>query len=243
MPDTCDFDSALVKETNTYIEETPGVVCFEITESGTIRGWNVWVEDYEDGYAYQRIDTESPCYTLNLVIPTQVDGITVKTIGENAFSRYNLNSVTLSNSVTEIEYEAFYFSGLSSVTLSNSLISIGSSAFSRNNLSSVTIPNSVTTIENSAFDDNNISSLTLSENLTNIGAVAFSRNNLTSLTIPASVNLVENAAFTTNQLTRVDILSPTTTIGWGVFCNNPGLTLENIFYDGTLPDNLFECGT
>ena len=62
-------------------------------------------------------------------------------------------SVTIPNSVTSIEDEAFsYCSGLTSVTIPNSVTSIGAWAFADcSGLTSVSIPNSVTSINQGAF--------------------------------------------------------------------------------------------
>ena len=64
-----------------------------------------------------------------------------------------LTSVTIGNSVTSIGKEAFYgCSGLTSVTIGNSVTSIGDGAFvACRSLTSITIPNSVTNIEDYAF--------------------------------------------------------------------------------------------
>ena len=75
-------------------------------------------------------------------------------IRNSAFYYYtSLASVTIPNSVTSIEHNAFAFCPLASVTIPNSVTSIGSYAFySCISLPSVTIPNSVTSIGGSAFE-------------------------------------------------------------------------------------------
>ena len=104
--------------------------------------------------------------TVELDIPSSIDGKTVKFIGNNAFELNNLTSVTIPNSVTSIGNDAFY----------------------RNQLTSVTIPNSVTSIAGGAFEGNQLTgSLVIPDSVTSIGYDAFRSNNLTSVTIPNSV--------------------------------------------------------
>ncbi len=98
-------------------------------------------------------------------------------IGEDAFEHCNtLTSVTIPNSVTDIENGAFFScSGLTSITIPNSVTAIENFAFfGCFGLTSVTIPNSVTAIENFAF---------------------FGCFGLTSVTIPNSVTAIEERAF------------------------------------------------
>jgi BspA type Leucine rich repeat region (6 copies) len=94
-----------------------------------------------------------PPWVVN--IPTNINGLTVTSIGEAAFEGDNnlLTSVTIPNSVTSIGVNAFSeCSSLASVTIGNSVTSIGVFAFgSCFSLTSVTIPGSVTSIGVIAF--------------------------------------------------------------------------------------------
>ena len=73
----------------------------------------------------------------------------------NSYSMFNVTSITIPNSVTEIGYQAFTgCSKLTSIEIPNSVTSIGESAFRGcKNLASIIIPNSVTSIGESAFYD------------------------------------------------------------------------------------------
>jgi len=98
----------------------------------------------------------------NIVIPNDIYGKKVTSIGEEAFyGCSSLTSVTISDSVTSIGSRAFSgCSSLTSVNIPDSVTSIGWSAFSYcSNLTSVTIPDSVTSIESMAFSG--CSSLTI----------------------------------------------------------------------------------
>ena len=66
-----------------------------------------------------------------IVIPEKIDGVTITSIGEEAFDNCdNLTSVTIGNNVTSIGEWAFaYCTNLTSITIPNSVTSIGSGAF------------------------------------------------------------------------------------------------------------------
>ncbi len=87
-----------------------------------------------------------------------------------------LTSVTIPNSVTNIDQYAFYgCSGLTSVIIPNSVTSIGRHAFNNcSSLTSVTIPNSVTSIGQYAFHGcSDLASVTIGNSVTSIGKYAF----------------------------------------------------------------------
>lgn len=92
----------------------------------------------------------------DVVIPSEIEGLPVKNIGNYAFSACSgITSVTIPDSVTSIGNSAFNgCSGLTSITIPESMTIIGSSAFYKCiGLTSVTIPDSVTSIGYSAFSD------------------------------------------------------------------------------------------
>ena len=90
----------------------------------------------------------------DLVIPAEIGGHPVTSIGERAFfCCSDLTSVTIPNSVTSIGEGAFYeCTNLTSVTIPDSVTSIGDSAFCKcSSLTSVSIGNGVTSIGEGAF--------------------------------------------------------------------------------------------
>jgi len=114
----------------------------------------------------------------DVVIPSEIEGIPVTSIGDMAF--YNctgITSVTIPDSVTSIGSDAFNgCTGLTSITIPDSVTSIGSSAFRFcGSLTSVTIPQNVTSIGNYAFYEcTGITSVTIPDSVTSIGYSAFS---------------------------------------------------------------------
>jgi hypothetical protein len=97
-------------------------------------------------------DTFSSKWIAELTLPAQL-----KEIGENAFSRNNLNFIVIPDSVTNIGNLAFHNNyNLSKVTLGKNLETIGNYAFMNNNLENIIIPPGVTAIGEGAFYGNNI---------------------------------------------------------------------------------------
>ena len=107
-----------------------------------------------------------------------------------------LTSVTIPNSVTSIEEQAFYCcTSLTSITIPNSVTRIGGGAFLWcSGLTSVTIPNSVTSLGEEAFSwCSSLTSVTIPNSMTNIGSCAFEGcYKLTSVTVlnptPVTIN-------------------------------------------------------
>jgi len=162
----------------------------------------------------------------NLEIPSEINGLSVTAIGENAFDGLGLESVSIPSSVTFIGYKAFANNSLTSVTIPNSVTELGEYAFSYNALTSVTIPSSVTRISEGAFYVNKLTSLTIPNSVTSIERLAFSENALTSLTLGKSVTSIGDTAFGWNKLTSLTIPDSVTNIEAGAFSQHSLTSLK-----------------
>ena len=155
-------------------------------------------------------------------------------IGSSAFKNCsNLTSFTLPASVTSIENDAFWGTGLTSFVIpeNSQLATIGDWAFNGSaGLTTISFPASLTSIGYYAFCDcSSLASVTIAENsqLVSIGSSAFKNcSNLTSFTLPASVTSIENDAFWGTGLTSFVIPenSQLATIGDWAFNGSAGLT-------------------
>ena len=156
-----------------------------------------------DGVLYNEAGTTLVAYPCakdgaSFVVPE-----TVTTIGGDAFYYcQNLKSVTLGSNVEEIEFEAFYHSGLTEITIPASVTSIGSSAFS-SCYSLQTVNYNATNCEQmgdewtSAFYEcSNLKNLNIGDNVESIPERAFQNcYSLDFVQIPSTVEAIGSNAF------------------------------------------------
>ena len=133
-------------------------------------------------------------------IPSEINGVAVKGIGERAFEFCDsLTSVTLPDSLTSIGESTFHrCTSLENITLPDSLTSIGDGAFYYcYSLKSITLPDGLTSIGNRTFDNcSSLESITLPDKLASIGESAFySCHDLTTIAFPDSLTLIGQSAF------------------------------------------------
>jgi len=87
----------------------------------------------------------------SIVLPNEIWGELITSIGDSAFKNAGLSYVVIPNSVRTIGDSAFKNNQLTSVTFPDSVTSIGAQAFTDNQLSKVVIPESVKFIGEKAF--------------------------------------------------------------------------------------------
>jgi len=155
----------------------------------------------------------------------------VKKIDRSAFFCSELTSITIPNSVTEIDEKAFgYCDNLNSIVIPDSVKEIGNGIFhSCENLTSVTIPDSLISIGNYAFRNcKRLVSINIPNSVKKIGYSAFSRcNMLSSITIPDSVEEIGSWAFECcYRLTSLFIPSSVTKISECAFDECFNLTIH-----------------
>lgn len=135
----------------------------------------------------------------NVAIPDNFDGFPVVSIGQNAFQKKDVVSVTIPDSVTLIGDSAFNScSKLKSVVIGKSVETISEYAFRYcTSLEKIVIPDSVKIIRESAFYGcENLTSVDFGNSLEEIGTGAFYNcSSLTSVVIPDSVNDIQTLAF------------------------------------------------
>ena len=160
---------------------------------------------------------------------------TVRIIGNNAFEFCeNLSEVKLSDGLTTIGEEAFYFTNISSIELPSTLIEIKWGAFAFSKLSDVFIPKSVSLIEPGAFlcvtfdnDKGIIKSIIVDSgnmNYTSNDGVLFDKAISSLLCFPAgkiqekyivptTVRTIEDRSFQASQISSVVLPNTATKIG------------------------------
>jgi len=135
----------------------------------------------------------------------------VTIIGISAFhNRTTLTSVTIPNTVTSINNDAFNGSGLTSLTIPSSVTSLGYAVFAHSKLTSITIPNTVTSMGSHLFYNcSSLISVTLPNNITIISERMFQLClKLTSITIPSSVTRIHDSVFRDSGLSSIQFILP-----------------------------------
>ena len=171
-----------------YIQYSSDENKFSIDENGTITGYSG--------------------NTANLVIPEEVNGITVTAIGENAFTQYDskryvnpdpttnyLRSVTLPDSCTTIERDAFFGCRYMTDVYAGNLQNIGLEAFLNCYELEEFDFSQVKNIGSNAFSNTEISGIE-GINIESIGRFAFDGcSELTSLTASYKLSTINESAF------------------------------------------------
>ena len=114
------------------------------------KGLEYALSDEGEWYTVTGIGT---CTDKNLVIPSEHEGLPVRSIGEEAFWLCDtIRSVVISHGITSIGKRAFVSSNIATVEIPNSVVEIGEEAFEAcKSLKSIEIPESVIDIGERAF--------------------------------------------------------------------------------------------
>lgn len=181
-----------------------------------------------------------------VVIPSKINGVTVTTIGTDAFLGLNITSVTIPANVTEIGSNAFadctnltsvnYKGDWSNLTIQSGNPAIEDAANEQLFDFEFTPDNTAVIVKHyrGAAADVTIPSRYKGKPVTVIDPVAFYNNSaVTSVTIPDSVTAIPDYAFGyCSQLTNISIPNSVTFIGFSAF--NSCTSLKSI----TLPSSL-----
>ena len=186
-------------------------------------------------------------------IPTTIQNLPVKEIGDRAFRGKDITSVIIPEGVTKIgNYSFSSCSYLSSVTFPNTLTHISEFAFSGcRELRTITIPSNVTFIGQAAFSNTGLTSINWPSRLTTIPNAVFAQTSLQSIVIPEGVTIIADFAFSNcTSLTSVTLPSTIVEIGSEAFRNCSALftlniptSISNIRFvnlHGFMPHNSFE---
>lgn len=180
-----------------------------------------------------------------VVIPSKINGVTVTTIGTDAFLGLNITSVTIPDSVTEIGSNAFadctnltsvnYAGDWSNLTIQSGNPAVQDAANEQLFDFKFTPDNTavIVTRYNGTAADVTIPSRYKDKPVTMIDHAAFFNSAVTSVTIPDSVTSIPDDAFAfCSQLTNISIPNSVTFIGFSAF--NSCTSLKSI----TLPSSL-----
>ena len=199
----------------TGTEFTPGSIVtddqrveYQLSDDG--KSYTVLGRPMKDGEHYSYYE---------LVIPTQIGGIPVTKIADDAFEFDYLTSIELPEGLVEIGNRALACPYLTSVNLPSSLEIIGAYAFENADLVNVIVPSKVTKIFNGTFYGNqNLRSIEFLGPVTSIGDKAFYLcSSLSAITLPDTVETIGQMAFFSSGLTNITIPQGVTAIAPATF--------------------------
>ena len=192
----------------------------------------------------------------NVVIPAEIDGMSVTGIGNDAFYYCtNLTSIIIPDSVKNISDSAFFgctnLAEIKVATKNLNYVSVNGVLYNKKKTilkwfpagkkdKNYKIIDGVTKIGYSAFNNcTNLINITIPDSLTNIGKRAFTDcTNLASITIPNDVtDIGEYTFYNCQKLTSVTLPNSLISIGECAFSNCDSLT------DITIPNTVTDIGT
>lgn len=175
-------------------------------------------------YQYKVLDDNTICISryigdeTNATIPAKINGLTVTTIGKNAFAQTGLGCLNIPASITDIKPNAFKFSGFNKIEVDKNNLnytSINGVLFTKdktvllaypkeNSATSYIIPDGVKIIESTAFmGTSNLNSIVIPNGVTTIKENAFYLcSNLKNVSIPTSVKSIGEYAFDFSACTK-----------------------------------------
>lgn len=165
-----------------------------------------------------------------LVIPEELDGYVVTSIGNSVFNQCKtLTSVTLPDTVRSLGRQAFsYCTLLTQVVFNGELETIGEQAFyGCDGLTEIDLGNRITVIGNSAFAYcKGLNGIQIPSTVTNIGSYAFQGcSALQEIVLYEGLNTIGTSAFNNcDALTTVTIPDSVTNLGATAFYGCDGLT-------------------
>ena len=133
-----------------------------------------------------------------VAIPSNINGLTVTGIAEDAFSGSSVTSVGIPGTVTTIGQGAFAYSALTCITIPGSVIDIGSDVFTEcTGLTNATLALGVPGIAADMFAScEMLAGISIPGSVGSIGPYAFeSCGSLATITIPGSVARIQDDAF------------------------------------------------
>lgn len=207
---------------------------FVITSDGT-----VYMKDRQSGFYINEHERS----TKEVIIPSEINGIKVKKLGDYMFCNYHsLESVGIPDGITEIGNGVFYGCWeIANIVIPDNVKSIGKEAFlDCKKLTSVIIPDGVTSIGNFAFTGcSGLENIKMPENIQYVGDFAFEGTKWLK-TLPEGLLYFGNILYAYNgeipQGTTIEIKDGVTRINGEAFSNQKGLIAIKI------PDSVTSIG-
>ncbi len=204
---------------------------------------NIVLSQGEEGFIFDKSDNRIIGYSgeipSKLEIPSEIDGVSVKHIGEEDkldqdFIQKGIEELVLPEGIESIEQRVFFGNKIEKLELPKTLKLIRGGAFKNNLIREVNFPEDIEEIRAAAFENNKIDTLNIPSNIEKIGDDAFKDNFLEDIVIPNNIREIGGGAFALNPINTVD-LGRVEIIGGSAFHTT---NLKEI----SLPDTLKEIG-
>ncbi len=155
-----------------------------------------------------------------LILPPEIDGLPVVSIGEKAFMNASFSEIVLPNSIKAIMRYAFYgCANLHHIILPEEVIFLGESCFGSSGIQSFSCPDSITVIPNGCFSSClQLENVHFGNSIKKLGAGAFNNcNKLLQISIPESVREIERNCFLNTGIKYIIIPAKTERVSFEVF--------------------------
>lgn len=201
-------------------------------------------------------DVDSTCFTFDeatgtitgydsscgdsIRIPSQINGITVSKIGDEAFHTNRLEKLYLPDSITSMGEWVFAENQITELKLPNNIQSMESCIFERNFIKEINIPASLKVIPDHSFGCNKLTKITFNEGLEEIESNAFWNYYTNEIVLPSSLKRLNTLAFHWGETKKVIIKGKDSSADFEYYGSmyNPifgwadGYDDSNIIYEG-----------
>lgn len=134
--------------------------------------------------------------SMDVVIPSTIEGKEVVAIDHHCFSNLDITSVVCPSTLKEIREQAFQnCHNLKNIQFNDGLEFIGKSAFGIAGLEKIILPDSVTFVDEIAFPCDFATEVKLSSSMTEISSGCFLQIDVTTFTVPSHIKTVGREAF------------------------------------------------
>ena len=179
-----------------------------------------------------------------VVIPSEIEGYPVVSIGKEVFAKSRISEIVFPNTIRALLKSAFEdCRNLKKITLPEGLIHIGDNCFNGSGLMEIEIPNSVREIPMFCFANCDIRKAQVGASVRKIGQLAFGRNPITSIKLSEGVEFLDGNCLSATRISGVVIPRSVKEIHPVAFANidNPQapdrVTLAVLGMETTVPEH------
>lgn len=143
----------------------------------------VYSRNSDGSINYSEINSYAGKERKNVVIPKEVNGVKVDTLGERSFAGCFIENITIPESITAIKNYSLHGNSFTTITLPSNLKEIGNFAFWGTPIKQLEIPNSVVEIGSYFIYETQIKRITIPNSVLNLSSGAFNNTELDEIII------------------------------------------------------------